>query len=161
MSPIQGLRYPRAFFADLREHPRGLGMPLVLMALTAFLSALSVVLRGERAPEFLLFDTVAGLVFAGLAAGLITLVAWAPTPIRAPEILGYSLAPLAFALVLNAPAQLVAPALAQAVYLAGLVWTALMLFVGLDEIVGRTQALRVVVALPLGALAALGLLTAL
>ena len=161
MSPIEGLRHPRAFFADLREHPRGLGMPLALMALTAFLSALSIVLRGERAPEYLLFDTVAGLVFAALAVGLITLVAWAPTPIRAPEILGYSLAPLAFALVLNAPAQLVAPALAQVVYLAGLAWTAYMLFVGLDEIVGRAQALRVMVAVPIGATAVLALLAAL
>lgn len=161
MSPLAGLRDPRAFFADLRDHRRGLGTPLAMILATAFLSAIALVLRGERDPDFLLFDTVAGLVFAGLAVGLITLVAWAPTPIRAPEILGYSLPPLAFALLLNAPAQRLGPAVAQAVYLLGLAWTAYMVFVGLDELVGRPQAVRVAVAIPLGAVAVLALLEAL
>lgn len=149
--PPEDLLKPRAFFKDLRDREQNLFGPIRVSVIVVLLGCLIPVMFYDFQNKTAWFVRQAslGLVAVIVLMALVRLVAGFGTNVRAPEIVGYSLTPILYALLVFGTLGFFVPLLGPVVMLIALGMSLYFIWVGVDELVGRTQAWRVVVAVPI------------
>lgn len=146
----QDLLNPKAFFLELKDRAPELWSPLRMALMVVLLGALILVMfynfpgKGEWFARQVFF----GLVGVVVVIALVRLVAGFGSNVRAPEVVGYSLTPMLYALIVFGTLGFFVPYLGGLAMIAGLGFAVFSLFTGVDVMVGRAQAWRVVLIVP-------------
>jgi Yip1 domain len=148
--PPEDLLKPRAFFHDLRDRERNLFGPIRVSVIVVLLGNLIPVLFYEFQNKGAWFvrQVSLGLVAVIVLMALVRLIAGFGANVRAPEIVGYSLTPVLYALLVFGTLGFFVPVLGPLVMLVALGMSLYFVWVGVDELVGRAQAWRVVLIVP-------------
>ena len=155
--PPEDLLKPRAFFRDLRDREQNLFGPIRVSVIVVLLGCLIPVMFYDFQDKGAWFvrQVSLGLVSVIVLVALVRLVAGFSNDVRAPEIVGYSLTPVLYGLLIFGTLGFFVPILGPLVMLVALGMSLYFVWVGVDELVGRAQAWRVVLAVPILALVVL------
>lgn len=155
--PPEDLLKPRAFFQNLRAREPNLFGPIRVSVIVVLLGNLIPVMFYDFPNKGAWFvrQVSLGLVAVVVLMALVRLIAGFGANVRAPEIVGYSLTPVLYALLVFGTLGFFVPLLGPLVMLVALGMSLYFVWVGLDELVGRAQAWRVVLTVPVLALAVL------
>jgi hypothetical protein len=155
--PPEDLLKPRAFFRDLRDREPNLFGPIRVSVIVVLLGNLIPVMfyEFENKGAWFVRQVSLGLVAVVVLMALVRLIAGFATSNRAPEIVGYSLTPVLYALLVFGTLGFFIPLLGPLVMLVALGMSLYFVWVGVDELIGRAQAWRVVLTVPVLALVVL------
>jgi Yip1 domain len=149
--PPEDLLKPRAFFHDLRDRDPDLFGPIRVSVIVVLLANLIFVMFFEFQNKGAWFvrQVAIGLISVIVVMALVRLIAGFTAARRAPEIVGYSLTPVLYGLLVFGTLGFFVPFLGQIVMLAALGMCVYFVWVGVDELIGRAQAWRVVLTVPI------------
>jgi hypothetical protein len=154
---LEVLSNPKGFFETLRDHPKGLFLPLAILSLVFVVSNTVPAALGALTQQNLLASLILGLIFLASLVGFGTLLA----P-RAFEIIGYSFLALLMGMIMFLPLALLG-AFGQNIG-AGIVLGALFLtvqraFIGVRTLSGSSGiAWRAIIVTPIVATLFTGLI---
>lgn len=162
MSP-QDLLNPRPFFADLKNRDADLWSPLRMALMVVLLGTLIPVMFYDFAGkgQWFVRQVFFGLVGLIVVIALVRLIAGLSSNVRAPEVVGYSLTPILYALLVFGTLGFFVPLVGPLVMILGLGLTIYSVFTGVDVMVGRAEAWRVVLIVPVLAVVVLSVFGAL
>jgi Yip1 domain len=153
--PPEDLLKPRAFFHDLRDRDPNLFGPIRVSVIVVLLANLIPVMFFEFQDKGVWFvrQVALGLIGVIVLIALVRIIAGMAASNRAPEIVGYSLTPVLYGLLIFGTLGFFVPYLGTLVMLVALGMTFYFIWVGVDELIGRAQAWRVVlIVIPILAL---------
>lgn len=155
--PPEDLLKPRAFFHDLREREQNLFGPIRVSVIVVLLGNLIPVMFYEFPNKAVWFvrQVSLGLVAVVVLVALVRLIAGFGPKVRAPEIVGYSLTPILYGLLVFGTLGFFVPFLGVLAMVVALCMSLYFVWVGVDEFVGRAQAWRVALIVPVLALVVL------
>ncbi len=148
--PPEDLLKPRAFFHDLRDRDPNLFGPIRVSVIVVLLANLIFVMffDFQNKGAWFVRQVSLGLVGVIVVIALVRIIAGFAVAHRAPEIVGYSLTPVLYGLLVFGTLGFFVPFLGQIVMLVALGMSLYFVWIGVDELIGRAQAWRVVLIAP-------------
>jgi Yip1 domain len=148
--PPEDLLKPRVFFHDLRDREPNLFGPIRVSLIVVLLANLIPVMffDFQNKGAWFVRQVALGLVGVIVLVALVRIISGFTVSNRAPEIVGYSLTPVLYGLLIFGTLGFFVPYLGTLVMLLALGMTVYFIWVGVDELIGRAQAWRVVLIAP-------------